>query len=64
MVFYHKIMRMKSKSNKIFSGLLALVLALTMMIGVIPMSASAAYENTHSNTGNQRIDIVEIAKPR
>ena len=42
MVFYHKIMRMKSKSNKIFSGLLALVLALTMMIGVIPMSASAA----------------------
>lgn len=55
-------MRMKSKSNKIFSGLLALVLALTMMIGVIPMSASAAYENTHSNTGNQRIDIVEIAK--
>ena len=35
-------MRMKSKSNKIFSGLLAIVLALTMMIGVIPMSASAA----------------------
>lgn len=26
------------------------------------MSASAAYENTHSNTGNQRTDIVEIAK--
>ena len=34
-------MRMKSKSSKIFSGLLALVLALTMMIGVMPMSASA-----------------------
>ena len=34
-------MRMKSKSSKIFSGLLALVLALTMMVGVMPMSASA-----------------------
>ena len=42
MVFYHKTMRMKSKSSKIFSGLLALVLALTMMVGVMPMSASAA----------------------
>ena len=33
---------MKSKSSKIFSGLLALVLALTMMVGVIPMSLTAS----------------------
>ena len=60
MVFYHKIMRMKSKSNKFFSGLLAIVLALTMMIGVIPMSASAnsynsdaavSFANAHWNDG-------------
>lgn len=62
MVFYHKTMRMKSKSSKIFSGLLALVLALTMMVGVMPMSASAAYENTYTNTGNQRDDIIGVAK--
>lgn len=36
---------MKSKSSKIFSGLLALVLALTMMVGVMPMSTSAASYN-------------------
>lgn len=53
---------MKSKSSKIFSGLLALVLALTMMVGVMPMSASAAYENTYTNTGNQRDDIIGVAK--
>lgn len=35
-------MRMKSKSSKIFSGLLALVLALTMMVGVMPMNLTAS----------------------
>lgn len=53
-------MRMKSKSSKIFSGLLALVLALTMMVGVMPMSASAnsynsdaavSFANAHWNDG-------------
>ena len=39
--------------------LLALVLA--TFVGFIPQSASAAYENTHKNTGNYRQDIIAVA---
>lgn len=41
MVLYHKTMKMKNKSSKIFSGILSILLALTMIVGIVPMSASA-----------------------
>ena len=43
--------------------LMAIVLTVVMMLGLWPqLSVSAAYENTHVNTGNQAYDIVEVAK--
>ena len=38
-----------------------LVLVLVTALGFIPQSASAAYENTHVNTGNYRQDIIAVA---
>lgn len=38
-----------------------LMLVLVTALGFIPQSASAAYENTHTNTGNYRQDIIAIA---
>lgn len=45
--------------------LMAFLIIFVMMIAVVPnicIIANADYENTHTNTGNQRVDIVEIAK--
>ncbi len=41
---------------------LSLLLAVIMLLCAVPMSGSAAYENTYTNTGNQRSDIVGVAK--
>lgn len=38
-----------------------LVLVLVTALGFMPQSASAAYENTHKNTGNYRQDIIAVA---
>lgn len=44
--------------KKSISGLLVIILILSSSL----FSASAAYENTHTNTGNQRTDIIAVAK--
>lgn len=49
---------MKKSFKKVLSALLVAV----MLICTIPLSASAAYENTYANTGNQRNDIIGVAK--
>ncbi len=41
--------------------LVLLVLVLVTALGFMPQSASAAYENTHKNTGNYRQDIIAVA---
>lgn len=43
--------------------ILSMFLALVLLISVLPVAVpvSAAYENTHSNTGNQRYDIIQVA---
>ena len=41
--------------------LVLLALVLVTALGIVPQSASAAYENTHVNTGNYRQDIIAIA---
>lgn len=38
-----------------------LVLVLVTALGILPQSASAAYENTHVNTGNKRQDLIAVA---
>ncbi len=55
------------KSKRLFTFVTAVIMILsictTLPVKVfVPLQASAAYENTHANTGNQRFDIVEIAK--
>lgn len=48
-----------------FKRLMSLLLAIIMAISVMPygtITVFAAYENNYKNTGNQRVDIVEIAK--
>ncbi len=40
----------------------SLLLVLMMLLSTLVVTASAAYENTYTNTGNQRVDIVEVAK--
>ena len=43
---------------------ISIFVAIVMLISIVPfgsVTASAAYENTYSNTGNQRIDIVGVA---
>lgn len=43
--------------------LVSVMMAVVMIFGILPqLSVSAAYENTHINTGNQAYDIVEVAK--
>ena len=42
--------------------ILSALLVVVMLVGAIPLSASAAYENTYTNTGNQRDDIIGVAK--
>ncbi len=45
-----------------FRRLLAVFACVTLLAVLFPLSAFAAYENTHKNTDNQRLDIVEVAK--
>ena len=48
-----------------FINIISVLLVLVALIGAIPVSISAAkdkYPNTHINTGDQRVDIVSIAK--
>ena len=40
----------------------SVLLVLMMLMSTLVVTASAAYENTHINTGNQRVDILEVAK--
>ena len=41
----------------------SIIASVVMMLGLLPnFSVSAAYENTHKNTGNYAYDIVEVAK--
>ena len=47
--------------KKVMSLSLSLVLAMSL-IPIFMFSSLAAYENTYQNTGNQRIDIVGVAK--
>lgn len=49
---------MKAKGSSLLAAFLA---ALLTVLSISPISASAAYENTHRNTGNQRNDIVAVA---
>ncbi len=45
--------------------IVSLFLTLLMIVSMIPLStvtSSAAYENTYKNTGNQRADIIGVAK--
>lgn len=42
--------------------ILGIVLSLIMILGLLPTYVRAAYENTHINKGNPRVDIVEVAK--
>ncbi|MBQ3182248.1 MAG: InlB B-repeat-containing protein, partial [Clostridia bacterium] len=41
--------------------LLALVLCVMMILPCLPLGISAAYENTHVNTGNQIEDLIAVA---
>lgn len=44
---------------------LSMLLTLYMVVGLLPalsVEAEAAHENTHKNTGNYAVDIVEVAK--
>ena len=41
--------------------LLSIILVALMIVSMVPI-ANAAYENTYSNTGNQRNDIIGVAK--
>ena len=43
--------------KRIFALLLLLPLLITLIV-----PANAAYENTHKNTGDQRKDIIAVAK--
>ena len=38
-----------------------LIFVLATVLGILPQSTSAAYENTHKNTGNYRQDIIAVA---
>lgn len=40
----------------------SLFLVLAILFSMLVFSASGAYENNYRNTGNQRVDIVEVAK--
>ena len=41
--------------------IIALVLCTLMLVAVLPLSSFAAYENTHTNTGNQIEDLIAVA---
>ena len=41
--------------------ILSLFLCIILVVGVLPLTAFAKYENTHTNTGNQIEDIISVA---
>ena len=51
------------KSTRLLSALLAFMMIITIIpFGAFTLEVSAAYENTWSNTGNHRQDIIGVAK--
>ncbi|MBQ4617597.1 MAG: CHAP domain-containing protein [Clostridia bacterium] len=40
----------------------AILMAAALLLSAMPFVVSAAYENTHTNTGNQPMDLVGVAK--
>lgn len=40
---------------------IAIALVLLLAVSALPLTAFAAYENTHVNTGNQAVDLVSVA---
>ena len=48
-------------SNKQMRSILTLILVITLVIPFFATPASAAYENTYTNTGNMRDDIIGVA---
>ena len=40
---------------------IAMFLCVLMLISALPLTSSAAYENTHTNTGNQIEDLISVA---
>ena len=54
---------MKTYGRKWFIRRVAACIAVVLGVGMCAgLPVSAAYENTYTNTGNQRVDIVEVAK--
>ena len=54
---------MKTGRRKWYTRWIAVCVAIVLGVGICEgLTVCAAYENTHTNTGNQRIDIVEVAK--
>ena len=45
-----------------FKKTVSVLLAVLTLVTTFAVSSSAAYENTYKNTGNQRVDIVGVAK--
>jgi hypothetical protein len=55
---------MRRKTSKLVAVLTSIVMCL-VVLSIVPKTelvVSAAYENTYSNTGNQRADIVAVAQ--
>lgn len=55
------------KSKRLFNFIMAIIMVFSFCTALsvkifVPLQVSAAYENTHTNTGNQRADIVAIAQ--
>ena len=51
---------MKTGRRKWYTRWIAVCVAIVLGVGICEgLTVCAAYENTHTNTGNQRIDIVE-----
>ena len=54
---------MKTGRRKWYTRWIAVCVAIVLGVGICEgLTVCAAYENTHTNTGNQRTDIVEVAK--
>lgn len=54
---------MKTSRRKWYTRWIAVCVAIVLGVGICEgLTVCAAYENTHTNTGNQRTDIVEVAK--
>ncbi len=50
------------KGRSLYRAIGGLLLAFIMLVAAIPVvTVNAAYENTHTNTGNQRQDLIAVA---